>query len=489
MFNFRLFNKLSALFNLGLNNQDSEDSKRRIVLSNQVALVFLSVALPYYFIFNWMKQPFLGYSVLFFSLFFCCAFYLNYNRFFRFSKLLLILTSNIALLFYSLTLGKQSGTHLIFFALASIPFVFYNPEEIIQKSFGLLFPIVSLFFLEFFNYYPLFGFFELSDFHIRIVYLTMICITFIILIMSIRFYYIMNYRVELSLKEKAIENLMNANSKINKAYQELKQNKEIQSTMANQVAYAEVVRGISHEIKNPLHMIRISAEMISKDLVNLEQSKKCCDVVIRSVDRLVKLMDPMMKYGRVHNKFTYSEVNVLQLFDEIQRLSEGSCRLKKLTLTINCNESLTMFADRESMAQVLINLILNAQQYTSEGGFIRLEATNCTFKNENDEVVHGVCMDVVDSGIGMSKETLSKIFDPFFTSKVETHNMGLGLSIVCRYVTENKGKIEVESEEGVGTTFKILIPSKQPLQIKNSDVAVEETNSEGKEPMFLDDLF
>lgn len=452
---------LNKLSKLGTDGLDDLDYKRRVVLSNQVAFVFLLVSTPYFFIFKRMEQPGLSFSVIPFVGCFTFAFLLNHFRFFRSAKLVLILSSNIALLFYSLALGKQSGMHLIFFALASIPFVFYRPDEGLERSFGLVLPVGSLFLLEYFNYRPLFGVIVLAPLYTRIIYLTMIAITFTILIMSIRFYYMINYQSEQALKD-AIAELKRANLITETAYKELVESKLLQAEMSNQVAYAEVVRGIAHEIKNPLHMIRGSAEIVKDNPLDTQKNENFCNVIITSVDRLIKVMEPMMKYGRPITQFQPTLFYAGELLDEIQKLSEGSCRKKQLKLEVVYTPSLQIFADRQSIAQVLINLVVNAQQYTPEKGLIRLTVENTSFNDQDNQIPQGVCISVIDSGKGISKENMSKIFDPFFSSKIEQHNMGLGLSIVFRYVTENNGKIEVESFEGVGTTFKVYLPSTIP---------------------------
>jgi len=442
---------------LGTKDLRDLDFKRRVILSNQVAFVFLLVSTPYYFVFQWMHLPGLSFSVIPFASCFIFAFILNHFRFYKLAKMILILSSNTALIFYSLALGKESGMHLIFFALASIPFVFYRPKESIQQTLGLAIPVFSLFFLEFFNYRPVLGIIDLSPLYARIIYLTMIGITFTILIMSIRFYYRINYQSENALKN-AILDLQKANAITETAYKELVETKLIQAEMSNQVAYAEVVRGIAHEIKNPLHMIRGSAEVMKDNPRDLEKQEMFCNVIMTSIDRLIKVMEPMMKYGRPIRSFHPTLFYVAELLEEIQKLSEGSCRKKQLKLEVESDPTLQIFADRQSVAQVMINLVVNAQQYTPEKGLIRLVARTSEFHGSNGQLKPGVCIEVIDSGRGISKENLNKIFDPFFTSKVEKHNMGLGLSIVFRYVVENNGKLDVESELGIGTTFRVHLP-------------------------------
>jgi signal transduction histidine kinase len=109
----------------------------------------------------------------------------------------------------------------------------------------------------------------------------------------------------------------------------------------------------------------------------------------------------------------------------------------------------TIVADRDQLMQVLINLIMNSLQAMEQGGTLRLAATRA-----NDHV----CLEVSDTGQGMSPEVLSNIFDPFFTTKEFGKGTGLGLTVVKGIVEEHGGTISVNSRTGEGTTATILLP-------------------------------
>lgn len=444
-----MFKNLQKLFSIGTSGILETDIKRRIVLSNQVAFVFFIVSTPYFFIFKWMHLYSISYSVILFSGCFFTAFFFNFYRLHKTAKLILILSSNSALFFYSIALGKNSGMHLIFFALSCIPFVFYEPKEHLKKTLGLAIPIVSLAILETINYKPLLGKIDLPPTHERIIYITMIGITFTILILSIQFYYKMNYKSEQALKD-AFQDLQIEKDKTELAYNKLKQSQAQQTEMANQVAYAEVVRSIAHEIKNPLHMIRGSAEVIFLKNENPQKIQKFSNIIMNTVDRLIRIMEPMMKYGRPISDLKPESLHLEFLLIEIRQLAEGNCKKKHLTLHVHSDPTLYIFADKTAFAQIMINLIVNAIQHTPEQGSITLSAIK-----KDDAFVE---IFVTDTGIGIPKDKLSKIFDPFYSSKKESHNMGLGLSIVYKYVMENNGSISVDSQVGIGTTFCVKMP-------------------------------
>jgi signal transduction histidine kinase len=448
---------LHKLFNLG-SDVSHYGQKKRVILSNQIAFVFILVSGPYFFIFRWMHLDSLSSSVIPFVVWFGSAFFLNRSRHYKLAKLMLILASNTALFFYSLTLGKDAGMFLIFFALTAIPFVFYDSKkEFIEFIFALALPIACLFYLEFTGYYPFFGAIPLSGLYTKIIYSTMIAITFTIIIMAIRFYSSMNEKSQDELQE-TIKELKCANESEQELNKQLQASLEKQQEMANQVAYAEMVRWISHEIKNPMQMIYGGLEFIVDPENPQDMREKYYEVVKETCRRIIKMMQPMMHYGKAAMAYDPSEINVAALFEEIGMLAEGTCRKKRIKFSLVCDEALTVYADRGNIAQILINLVSNAQQYTPEKGGITLSAERCPYTDLQGVDRAGVCISVTDTGVGMSEETCKQIFSPFFSTKSESHNVGLGLTVVQRCVEGNHGRITVTSKEGEGTQFKIYVP-------------------------------
>ena len=117
-----------------------------------------------------------------------------------------------------------------------------------------------------------------------------------------------------------------------------------------------------------------------------------------------------------------------------------------------------VFADSEKLKQVLVNLLVNAKQAISGNGIIAMAA-------RLDPEQHEILISVADNGCGMSPKTAGKIFDPFFTTKPVGEGTGLGLSVSYGIIQAHGGRLEVESEEGVGTTFTILLPLSEESQL------------------------
>lgn len=109
--------------------------------------------------------------------------------------------------------------------------------------------------------------------------------------------------------------------------------------------------------------------------------------------------------------------------------------------------------DRDQLEQVLLNLVVNARDASPSRGDVRLRTRPSDFDGKP-----GIELAVADSGEGMSRETLARVSEPFFTTKGEGRGTGLGLSVVFGVVKRCGGRVDIESELGRGTTFKVLLP-------------------------------
>jgi len=440
-------------------NHSNDDSK----LIDKISIVLVFTGAPFFFIFQLLDQTYLSYMVIPVVLGFLISFFVNRLGYRNLAILMLVSFGSLAAVFFSSVLGKDAGVQNVLIAFLAVCTTTLPARKKWFLFPATLIPVISMTLLDIFNY-RFFQRITINPTYLKLVYFAIIISTSVIIVSCIRFYFLESYKAKRKLQnsneslQDSLLKLKQAYLDFNTAYNELKESKAMQFEMANQVAYAEMVRGIAHEIKNPLYMIRGSAEIMNENPTDEYKTSKFCTVIINSVDRLIKVMTPMMKYGRPISTLTSTPFQIAPLLEEIRQLSEGSCRKKNLKISVDCPDSLTVFADRESVAQILINLVVNAQQYTPEGGQICITATEATYTDTQSQHQIGVCIAVRDTGQGISKDNLTKIFDPFFSSKTDTNNIGLGLSIVFRYVTENNGKIELDSEVGVGTTFRIYLP-------------------------------
>jgi two-component system NtrC family sensor kinase len=116
-------------------------------------------------------------------------------------------------------------------------------------------------------------------------------------------------------------------------------------------------------------------------------------------------------------------------------------------------------ANPDHLRQVFLNLVLNALDAMPEGGRLRIATGPAEMRGEGDQRQQAVRVVFSDTGVGMSQEAQARLFEPFFTTK--PHGTGLGLSIIYQIIQAHSGQIEVESQEGEGTTFTILLPAVQ----------------------------
>jgi signal transduction histidine kinase len=206
--------------------------------------------------------------------------------------------------------------------------------------------------------------------------------------------------------------------------------------------------GMAHEIGTPMNVILGRAEYLM-DRVTDEPVKKGLKTIVAQVERITRVMNQLLTFARRKPReprpVALEQVidNSLEMFRE--RLSNHRVDVST-DIDPGCT---TVVADSDQMNQVLINLIMNAIHAMPQGGTLRVG-----LRPERDMVK----LTISDTGHGIPKEVVEKIFEPFFTTKEFGKGTGLGLTVVKGIIEEHQGSIAVESEEGKGTTFTILLP-------------------------------
>jgi len=225
-------------------------------------------------------------------------------------------------------------------------------------------------------------------------------------------------------------------------------NLEEQLRQAERVsALGKLAGSLAHEIRNPLGIIRATAQLMEKEK-NEKSLKELVAVVKKESDRVNNLVSELLNYARP----TPPQMKPLSLdtfFAEIVSLTKGFTSQHKAELELDLAPDLpTISGDKERLRQCLVNLIFNAVQSMPEGGRVKLRAYA-----EDQQVI----ITVTDEGAGIPAQDLPYIFDPFFSTKAG--GTGLGLAIVYRIIEEHHGRIEAESK-GKGTTMRVRLPAK-----------------------------
>ncbi len=211
-------------------------------------------------------------------------------------------------------------------------------------------------------------------------------------------------------------------------------------------ALGQLVAEITHEIKNPLMTIGGFARQLQRNVTNDKDLKKL-NIIVSEIKRLEELLRDLGDYY-LPRKLELGPIDVVQLLKEIRTMVKPDCEKRHIHIATDFDEAIPpALADEARLKQVFINLVKNAIEATEEKGGIRLEAKS---------VAQNIMVRIIDNGPGIPKDDLPRIFEPFFTTK--TQGSGLGLCVTKRIIDEHPGaSIRVESQEGQGTTFEIIL--------------------------------
>ncbi len=220
---------------------------------------------------------------------------------------------------------------------------------------------------------------------------------------------------------------------------------------------SQFVANVSHELKTPLTSIKGFAETL-KFVEDKDKKEKFLDIINDEADRLTRLINDILtlSYIEQHKDTKNESISVAEIIEDVYNLMKNTADLKKIKINIVAQNDCIIEADRDRFKQMLINLVDNSIKYSEENGnvYIGVENTDNT-----------CILSVEDTGVGMSKEHLDRIFERFYRiDKARSRaqgGTGLGLAIVKHIVLSLNGKIEVQSEIGKGTKFVIRIPIKR----------------------------
>ena len=234
-----------------------------------------------------------------------------------------------------------------------------------------------------------------------------------------------------------------------------KRNREIRLRRAENLAsLTTLAAGVAHEIKNPLGAISIHLQLLQKALLPKKQDEqlkvqmeKYFNILNEEVDRLNRIVVDFLFAVRPMT-LDLRDGNINSLVAELAEFIKAELEHAGIRLLLELDEKLLpVLMDERYMKQALLNLIKNAQAAMPKGGLL----TIATLGNDNETRI-SVC----DTGIGISQDNLKKMFEPYFTTK--DNGTGLGLTLVYKIIREHHGDITVDSREGEGTDFQIILP-------------------------------
>ena len=256
-----------------------------------------------------------------------------------------------------------------------------------------------------------------------------------------------------------VEKERKAHTELNIAHQELgtyvrklEESQEQLIRAEKLTSLGQLAASIAHEINNPLAGVLVYTQLLSKKvtgdafqkeealshLSKMESEISRCSRIIRNLLDFARQTEPMLRL-----------VDVNQVIEQVLAMVGHQAQIQNVEVVKEFSPSLPkVMADFDQLQQIFTNLALNAIQAMPEGG--KLTVRSLAVDSE-------VRVDVQDAGCGISEENMGKLFTPFFTTKVKGKGVGLGLAVVHGIIERHKGRIEVQSEVGKGTTFSVYL--------------------------------
>jgi two-component system NtrC family sensor kinase len=245
--------------------------------------------------------------------------------------------------------------------------------------------------------------------------------------------------------------------------------KVAERTRALHLAQAEALRGeklasvgllaagIAHELNNPLTGVLTFSSLLRKKMPEGSEDAEDLDLVIRETKRCAAIIRRLLDFAREKTpEKKFADVN--RLVEETARIVEQPAHLRDIGITLELDPKLPQaWVDADLIKQVVMNMLVNAQHAIEQKGSITVR-TRAVAPRAGSADAGSIEISIIDTGCGIAPKDVPRVFDPFFTTKGVGKGTGLGLSVSHGIVTAHGGTIEVESELGLGTTFRVRLP-------------------------------
>lgn len=299
-----------------------------------------------------------------------------------------------------------------------------------------------------------------SAYHVQR-FFTLGLVLLVVLIVVVAIYMFRSYLVKTRLNEQ----LAQSNDELKRLNEEV-----LELTHSRLVFFTN----ISHELRTPLTLIADPVEMLLDDRSIKGRSRELLQMVQRNALSLQQLVGSILDFRKIQNGKMELSLSRFDLPEALQQWTGDfamTAQRKKIQLqldTTHFSSSADVVADKEKLARIVFNLLSNALKYTPAGGFIHV-----SLADEGERLR----IEVKDSGKGIDKEELTKVFERFFQAKGAASGTGIGLALVKSFVELHHGEVRVESEPGKGTCFIVLLPRQQEGFVEEPHPAAADKSS------------
>lgn len=220
----------------------------------------------------------------------------------------------------------------------------------------------------------------------------------------------------------------------------------------------QLIAQMAHELNNPLSGIRGAAQLLGEKLDGPAELTEYTDMIVRQVDRMAGLVDALLQLEAPQPDMR--PVNIHRVLNEVMLLEQSSATAKRVSVEHEFDPSLPeVLGDGPQLQQLFLNVLKNAVEACPlDGGRVNMATRMETdfYIETGNERRRYIAVEVTDNGLGIDEETISKVFNPFFTSRGSGH--GLGLTIARNISLIHNGNIAVRSHKGQGACFTIQLP-------------------------------
>ncbi|MEO8434786.1 MAG: ATP-binding protein [Pyrinomonadaceae bacterium] len=257
--------------------------------------------------------------------------------------------------------------------------------------------------------------------------------------------------------------LLNENKeRLEQAVKELEDKRKELTAMTQQLWQAsklttmgELAASVAHELNNPLATVALRVESAMEDLGEDDPQRQPLEIISQEVERMAKLVRTLLQFSRR----SYRQISTVDIPKELSNsldLIEFYLRSRQVEVVRDFAGNVPhIYADRQLLHQVFLNLITNASDAMPDGGTLTIRTFRGILETDRPAVV----VEFIDTGTGVQTGDLPKLWEPFFTTKPEGKGTGLGLAICRRTVEEHRGTIAIKSLPGRGTTVRITLPT------------------------------